>query len=264
MTFQEYIANPTGIGTAVMSYRKMYEDLYHSKWANIIARENGKIDFSLWKQGDKACYCYIKVPSEIVPKFYYDVVIKMKVDKKSMLLDNSEVQFFTNDPNFNYVFAYAFKKHNMTIPELEFKMSKDALSKKPVTKNPQLIINYVKSLYFAYIIMRKNGLFQRARYMSAPEFDKRKFKDLIEDTDKKVHDRQVAGEELEKEKRRKKEEDEKHTKQPTSTTDNHNIRISNNVTNKNIRNIKTVGNVGNKLPVNKNVRKTSNIRTKRR
>ena len=35
MTFSQYISNPTGMGTAVMSYRKMYEDLYHDKWNKV-------------------------------------------------------------------------------------------------------------------------------------------------------------------------------------------------------------------------------------
>ena len=258
MTFQEYISNPTGIGTAVMSYRKMYEDLYQNKWSLILTRENGKIDYSLWRDKDNACYCYIKVPSEVVPDFYYDVVVKMKVNKNSMNLSDSEVQFFSNDPNFSYVFAYAFKKHNMTIPELEFKMSKDALTKKPVQKNPQLIINYVKSLYFAYIVMRNKGLFQRARYMDAPQFDKKKFEKLIQNTDDKIYDRQIKGEEIQKENRRKANKG-KTSSTPTSTTDNHNIKLVSNAKSNNITKTKNIGTVGNKFPVNKTVK--NNIKT---
>ena len=116
MTFQEYIANPTGIGTAVMSYRKMYEDLYVDKWKLILTREGGKIEYKLYK--DKhSCYCHIKIPSEIVPKFYYDVVIKMDITRDSMNLIDSPVQFFSIDPHFNYVFAYAFNHHILTIYE---------------------------------------------------------------------------------------------------------------------------------------------------
>ena len=48
MTFQEYINNPTGVGNSVMSYRSMYEDLYHNKWDKIMVRENGKIDYKLY------------------------------------------------------------------------------------------------------------------------------------------------------------------------------------------------------------------------
>ncbi len=246
MTFQEYIQNPTGIGTGVMSYRKMYDDLYHNKWDIIMTREAGKVEYSLWKDGSKACYCYIKIPSEVVPKFYYDVVIKMYVDKNSMSLTDCETQFFSNDPNFSFVFAYAFKHHKLTIPELEFKMSKTALTKKPVEKNPQLIINYIKSLYFAYIFMRKNGLFMRAKYMDAPQFDKKKFDKLIEDTDVKVQDRQLKGEEIAKEKAAaKKREQAKQNKPKRVEIDNKNTDLK----------IGTVKNVGNKYSPNKIVKK---------
>ena len=260
MTFQEYINNPTGIGSMVMFYRKLYEDLY-SRFSNILARENGNIKYTLWKDGSKACYCYIKIPSEIINNFYYDVIIKMKVDKNSMSLENCETQFFTNDPNFMYVYAHAFNKAKLTIPELEFKMSKTSLTQKPVQKNPQEAINYVKSLYFAHIVMRKYGLFQRARYISAPEFDKKKFDKLVEDTEKKVKARQDAEDELNKEKRRLKAEENRKSqrREPTSIgTNSPNIR-----TNNTSKNIKTIGTVGNKFPVNKTVKKTNNIKTRR-
>lgn len=246
MTFKEYIQNPTGIGTGVMSYRKLYEDLYHNKFSIIMTREAGKIDYTLWKDGDKYCYCYIKVPSEVVPKFYYDVIIKFKVNPNRMNLLDCDAQFFSNDPNFSYVFAYAFKKHNLTIPELEFKMSKRALNTKPSEKNPQLIINYIKSLYFAFIIMKDKDLFQRSKYLDAPQFDKKKFAKLVEDTDVKIQDRQNRGEELEKQNKRK--NNTKASQKSTAAT----VSKVNNY----ISNTKNIGNVGSKFPINKPINGT--------
>lgn len=202
MTFKEYITNPSGIGTAVMSYRKMYEDLYQGKWKLIMTRENGKIDYTIYKTKD-AFYFHIKIPSELVDKFYYDVVVKIKYDNTTANLENSEVQFFSNDPSFNYTFAHAFAKHKLHIKELEPKMSKYALHNVAKEKNPQDTIGYVKSLYFAYIVIKEKGLFNKLKVsMEAKQFIPKIFLSTIEDTDKKVKERTEAGEKLAKQKKK--------------------------------------------------------------
>lgn len=193
MTFKEYITNPSGMGTAVMSYRKMYEDLYHGKWNLIMTRENGKIDYTIYKTGN-AYYFHIKVPSETVDKFYYDVVVKIKYDNSTTNLENEPVQFFSNDPSFNYTFAHAFAKHNLHIKELEPKMSKAALNNVAKEKNPQDTIGYVKTLYFAYIAMKEKGLFNKLKVsMEAKQFIPKIFLATIEHTDKKIQERQEEG-----------------------------------------------------------------------
>ena len=81
LTFKQYVDNPTGAKTAVISYRKMYEDLYNDKWKKIMTREVGKIDYELYYNNNEY-YCYLKIPSENIDNFYYDVVIKMEQDGK--------------------------------------------------------------------------------------------------------------------------------------------------------------------------------------
>ena len=203
MTFKEYITNPSGMGVAVMSHRKMYEDLYQNKWKLIMTRENGKIDYTIYKA--KGCYYFhIKVPSEVVDKFYYDVVIKIK-DGSSSSLENEPVQFFSNDPSFNYTFAHAFAKNGLHIKELEPKMSKLALNNVAKEKNPQDTIGYVKTLYFAYIAMKEKGLFNKLKVsMEAKQFIPKIFLSTIESTDTKIQERQEAGIKIEKKKEPKK------------------------------------------------------------
>lgn len=203
MTFQEYINNPTGAKTAVMSYRQMYSNLYNEKWNNIMVRENGKINYSLYMDGE-TYYCHVKVPSETVPDFYYDVIIKMESSAKEQSLLTAKSQFFSNDPNFNYVFAYAFIKHKLHIPELESKMSKTAITKKAVEKNPDCTIGYIKTLYFAYIAMSSKGLFTKIRFKAeAKKFDKKILLSNIKDTETCIEERKNKGEELAKKKEKK-------------------------------------------------------------
>lgn len=206
-TLKQYITNPSGIKASVITNRQMYEDLYQNKWGQIMTRENGHIDYKLYH--DKNVYvAYMKIPSEVVEKFYYDVVFKLTMKDSSKTLENAEVQFFSNDPAFNYTWAYAFNKHGLCIKELEKKMSRTALRVPPKEKNPDKVIGYVKSLYFGYIYLKSKGLLNKLRFES--EAEKLNWKNLIKlikDTDDMVRERQEAGEKIRKSNKKDEEKD---------------------------------------------------------
>lgn len=218
MEFQQYINNPTGTKSSVMSYRKMYEDLFQDKWKKIMVRENGHVDYTLYT-GKNTFVAHLKIPSETVEKFYYDVVVKFTTHGEMNTLDKAPVEFFSNDPSFNYTFAYAFVKHKVHIPELISKMSKKAINQKPVEKNPYVSLGYVKTLYFAYIFMKEKGLFHTVRYKSeAKPLDWKLLEKLITPTEEKIFDRQKAGAE-ETRKLKKEKEKEVTTKKKVTKQD---------------------------------------------
>jgi hypothetical protein len=236
MTLKQYIQNPAGTKASVISNRKMYEDLYRDKWGKIMTRENGHLDYALYI--DKTKYiAHIKIPSEQIEDFYYDIVFVF--DHPGTIvskLDDCETLFFSNDPSFNYTFAHAFKKHKMTIKELEGKMAKVALKKSPKEKNPDDVIGYVKTFYFAYIFLSEKGLLNKARFKAeAKPINWRVFNKLIEQTEDKIEARQKAGLELEKKKKKAKEDEPKlrkeDVKHPEAGTQSfflgHTKRISN-------------------------------------
>ena len=111
---------------------------------------------------------FLKIPSEVIEKFYYDVVIEFSppnlINKLDKSLENYNVKFFSNDPAFVFTFAYAFNKNKLFITDLEQKMSKEALEEKAKIKNPNASIGYVKSLYFAYLYLKSKGLFLKNMY----------------------------------------------------------------------------------------------------
>ena len=79
MTLEQYIKNPMGKNNAVMSaaLRETIKKQYDVKFHNVLLRENGKIDFRLYKNKDaNTYYIHVKVPSETCENFYYDVVLK--------------------------------------------------------------------------------------------------------------------------------------------------------------------------------------------
>lgn len=196
MTFDQYIQNPMGIKNAVISNREMYRTMYTDKLNKVLVREASKVEYYLYKS-KSAYYCYIKVPSEVVPKFTYDVVIKFTEPDKGIVdttLKRFDVKFYSNDPAFVYTFAHAFVSNDLFIPELKDKMSKLAVKQVAKEKNPTDQVGYVKSLYFAYLIMQQRGLFRKALYVE--HYNEKALKAMITHADKKIADREEAGRNL--------------------------------------------------------------------
>lgn len=210
LTLYSYAENPLGKKNAVFSNREMYHQLYTTKFDKILLRENGNISYRLYTKKDKY-YIYLKIPSEVVPKFTYDVVIEFYTNdplvESSRSLMNYNVRFFSNDPSFVFTFAKAFLDNDLFIKELSPKMSKQAIKKNPVEKNPGKIVGYVKSLYFSYLWVKRKSLLNKTLFENYG--DKLVWKDLlntIENADSKIADRQKKAELLEKKKRKEKQE----------------------------------------------------------
>lgn len=211
MTFEEYIMNPLGKHNAVFSNRDMYKRLYSDKWDKILLREAGKINYKVFS--DKAndiYYIYINIPSEVVPKFYYDVVVQLyPVGEENILhtnLKNYGVRFYSNDPSFVFTYLRVFLKNDMFIESLKNKSPRLAVKKDPVEKNPKEIIGYVKSLYFAYLFMKSKNLFSKTYLdtISSP-YHKNTFDSLVRQADAVIDKRQELGEKLAKEKAKEKQ-----------------------------------------------------------
>ena len=200
MTLEEYIKNP--MGSFVMSNRKMYHDLYTEKWNNIKLRENGLIIFTLYQHKENY-FVHFKIPSEVVPKFYYDTIVRFYLPKEkasesnSKMLTNYDVQFYSNDPSFAYTFCHAFNKNGMFIKDLESKMITKCLKDKATEKNPKDEIGYVKSLYFAYLEIKHLGLLSKARWGSITrKYDKKVWAITVTHASDCIEDRRKRGEEI--------------------------------------------------------------------
>ena len=210
MTFQQYIENPLGKRNAVFSQRDMYKQLYTQKFDAVFMRETGQINFTLyWDKGKDQFYAHVKIPSEVVPHFYYDVVIKFSTKDNGLRVGNTlneyDVQFFSNDPAFVFTYERVFHKLGMFVEECKPKASKIALRKDPKEKNPYEVPGYVKSIYFCYLFMKRSNLFSKAQYKTIGQpFNVRKMLSEIENTDKKIADRQIKGEEVAKQQAKEK------------------------------------------------------------
>ena len=190
ITFDEYIASPMGKGNAVMSNREMYRSMYVEKLDKIMAREKGKLAFFLYTKDDRY-FIHLKIPSESTPNLYYDTVIEYYTDDKEIAVSRSLEQYYTrfysNDPSFIYTFAHAFLQNDLVVKELEKKISVQARRKVAEHKNPGNVVGYVKSFYFAYLIIKNKGLDKKVQFESyGQKLSVNKLLKDVEHADKKI------------------------------------------------------------------------------
>lgn len=206
MTFDQYISNPMGKKNAVYGNREMFRELYKTKLDTILVREIGKVKYNLYKSKKGRYYVHFKIPSEAIKDFYYDTVIEFYTNDHGVELSKSlskyYVKFYSNDPSFVFTFAHAMKKNDMFIDDLSPKMSKQALREKAKEKNPKDEVGYVKSIFFAYLLMRDYSLFEKIQYDTyAQPYDRNYLLTQIIDADQKILDRSDASEKIAKDKR---------------------------------------------------------------
>lgn len=209
MTLEEYISNPMGKNNASFTpfMREAMKNNYKAKFDNILLREGGSIGYYLYRDSkNNIYYAHVKVPSEVIEKFYYDVVFRFSATSdmdtaSGTNLEKYNIQFFSNDPAFVFTHAHTFMENGLFINELAFRMSKEAIKKKATEKNPNDSVGYVKSLYFAYLFLKERGLLRAIRYKSAEPYNQMLMGSRIMMADLKIELRQ--REESKRDKRKK-------------------------------------------------------------
>ena len=200
MTFEEWINNPAG-KSAVMTNRQMYRDMYTAKFNKVMLREGNSFKYHCYKTKHNEFIIHIKVPSEVVPNFYYDVVVsftsKIPTSITTTNLNKYDVQFYTNSPDFVYTHCHAYNKNKLFFTDLEKKMSKLSLTQKAKERNPNDSVGYVKSIYFAYLIMKYKDLFSKSNFIDS--YDKKAFTNEIRQAEEVVEMRQLAEEKMRRE-----------------------------------------------------------------
>lgn len=207
MTFDEYILNPMSKAGSVFgaAMRESMRTIYTTKFNNILLRENGDVAYKLYSTNDNNYIIHLKIPSEVVKKFYYDVVIRFytnaEVKDAGRSLNKYQVQFFSNDPAFVYTYAYTFINNKLFFRDLLPKMSSEAIKQKPKIKNPTNMVGYVKSLYFAYLFMESRGLFKTVSWNGCLPYEKTRLLQSVMKADQKIADREREGRKVDKRKK---------------------------------------------------------------
>lgn len=226
VTFNQYIENPLGKNNAVFSQRDMFRQLYESKFNAVFLREAGNIHYQLmYDKRRSRYYIHIKIPSEVVKHFYYDVVIMFHAKDPEVLssssLRNYDIKVFSNDPAFCFTYLRVFLKNDMFLDDLKPKAPSQALRKDPVERNPHQLIGYVKSLYFAFIFMNSKNLFNKFFYeTNGIPYNKNDLLRNVEHADSKIRKRQEEGERI-----RRSERKQSKAARTTVSTDNINPAV---------------------------------------
>lgn len=169
VTFEQWANNPMGKQSAVMTNRELIKQDFRRRLDAVMTREIGKLDYYLYYDKDKNTYViHIKSPSEVVPKFYYDVIVEFSSNSvtefSKTTLKDYNFRVFSNDPHFAFTYAYAYNKKKLFISELAPRMIKECLTTVAKSKNPKSDIGYDKHIYFAYLHMVQRGLFEKSKY----------------------------------------------------------------------------------------------------
>lgn len=214
MTFKEWIDNPGGKGASVVVAKKMIQDMYLKKFEKVNLREVSKYEYYTYRGNDDyTYYIHIKVPSEVIPKFYYDVVIEFSTTNPAFVasqnLESYDFAVFSNDPAFIFTHVHAWNQAGLIIKDLISKLPKESLKRTATMKNPKDEIMYVKSLYFAYLIMKSKGLFMKVNYQRSLKYNKKAILSRIEHASDKIQARQDAEEKIKAEERKKRREEQR-------------------------------------------------------
>lgn len=190
MTLDEYINNPMGVKNSVFSHREMYRAMYADKLDALYVREKGIIGFTVYKY-KKGYYIHFKIPSESAEGIYYDTVLQFYTTDTKVELETSihnyKVKFYSNDPAFIYTFAHTFMQKDLFIKDLNSKISKYTRKTPAASRNPENQVGYVKSFYFAYLIMLNKNIFAKIRLDSvAIDYNKSKLLNEVMDADDKI------------------------------------------------------------------------------
>lgn len=195
ITFDSYIKNPSNTRSRMVGAEEAARNTYTSKFNLVLLKCAGKIDYYLFKKPDGSRYIlYIKMPSESIDKLTYDVVVEFytrdDVQMKSTNLNGYYVKFFSNDPNFVFTYANVYHKNKLIMKELVDKYDPYTLKTKPGVTNPNTVVGYVKSIYFAYLFYKLRGLDKKVSWLMAPNINISTLENMIMHANKKVEQAQ--------------------------------------------------------------------------
>lgn len=129
---------------------------------------------------------HIKVPSETVRNFFYDVVLELSLAGEAKKFEDCHIRVFSNCPSFVYTYAYVFYhlpddelgKPSMMIDDFKQKIPKNCimiqdiaekvgeipLTQRPVVRNPYGLPLFDKSIYYAIFYILEKFDFNRTMY----------------------------------------------------------------------------------------------------
>lgn len=186
-TLKEFLDNPMGKGSTAIPSRQLIKDDLDKRFKKL--KKDKKIEFTVFTLRDEY-YFHFLIPSESERENKYDVVIKFCKTEKMMKYDNFlnryKLQFFSNCPSFTFTYAHTFMKLKILVPFLTNKFTDEIINGKAVTRNPNDIVSFEKSLYFACKYIEEDVKLMNKMYLNtvAKKLDIEEFSKQIRTSDK--------------------------------------------------------------------------------
>jgi hypothetical protein len=160
--------NPAGKG-AVIPGKDMFIQNFDYRFQ--VLSKDKDFELNIYTQGQDVFY-HILVPSENpYRENKYDVIIKFKPSGLGNKIDGSykqyDIEFFSNSPAFAYTYAYVAKLNGLLIMDLADKYDEKILTYPPTSRNPGLLFNYEKSIYFACKFLLSDSQFLLKSYVKS-------------------------------------------------------------------------------------------------
>lgn len=213
ITLREFMNNPS-TGSTHLNLNIIKAE-YNRRYSELIKKSH--ILKTVYKNKNEY-YVVLKIPSESIKDLYYDVVINLSPTEEysgTNILDYG-IKFFSNMPSFTFTFANLFYGYGLLVNFLKDKYPRNVIKEEAIIKNPDQVISYEKSIYFAckYIIdnLYNKDLLDR----DAKRFDKKIISDSVKHSDVKIAEHKIKKKkqdaEIKKEKDRIADEENKKIK----------------------------------------------------
>lgn len=154
MNIHEYMTNPMKRGSSVLLLNTVRVSL-DSQYDQLSERMSVK-----WYMLNNSYYvAHVKIPSAHYEKVFYDVLLQFDLSTAddSLVINQCDMKIFSNCPSFTYTYAYVYNERNCLIEWARSKYNRNILKKRPVNRNPDEILNYERSVYFACKYITSSG-----------------------------------------------------------------------------------------------------------
>jgi len=163
MNMKQFLQNPSGSYSASFARRDLIIANLEDRFIKLYNKRKNDFKCLVFRGTNKnEFFFYIQTPSEKYDKVNYDVVIQFIPTDMTCLsstkIDNYSLKVFSNSLNFTFTYCYWYNQDGIIIDQLKDKLSKKALTDKPVVKNNEGIYGFEKSVYFALLYIKFSQL----------------------------------------------------------------------------------------------------------
>ena len=210
LTLQGYMDNPMGKGSTVFNKKVILDDL-DSRYTKLL---NTHKTFKTFIWIDKLeFYILVKIPSETHENVYYDVMLKFVEPNNDVRSDTNLNRYlmyvFSNSPSFVFTYANVYARNGFIVDFLLNKYRKEVVTQSPVIRNPNDVISYEKSIYYACKYLSEKKVLNKVTLgLKAKKFSVKEISNEVKNTDTILLDIQKAKRKASELKKKQKKEQE--------------------------------------------------------